>query len=125
MEKNIWQIKFLRNKPVVEFSPKFFDMLLDGNIPEYVLPADSSKPGMGWKQIAPKLISERRELYANCGPNCFLMPNELKFPICSKQMDCKINCSALNSANVRAGQYKYPDVQRKAADMYYEHCLSK
>ena len=83
---------------------------------------NSIRPSKGWSKISPKRGNQRQELYAKCGDSCFLLPNELKFPICSNKNDCRINCSGLNAANTRAGQYKYSDVQKKAKKLYYENC---
>jgi len=68
----------------------------------------------GWKKMNPKNISTRREMMSKCGRKCFLMPDELKFPICSKSGSCKLNCRGVVSAKVRAGQWKYKSVMKKA-----------
>jgi hypothetical protein len=46
----------------------------------------------------PESKAERELLMKTCGPKCFLIPEELKYPICSKKNDCKINCDGLRAA---------------------------
>lgn len=89
---------------------------------EVVPLTNRSRPTQGWKSIAPRKISLRREIYKKCGSRCFLHPNGLKFPICSGDLSCKAHCSGIASALVRAGQYKYTSVRRKANRMYYGKC---
>lgn len=122
------KMKNQQQRKIQEFSPAFFEILIGGRLPnqDYVQPADSSSPTRGWKQLAPRNISDRRILRDKCGDDCFLMPGELKFPICSKEMDCKPNCSGILAAKVRANQWDYPIVAEKADRLYRENCsLSK
>lgn len=83
-----------------------------------------SRPTQGWKSIAPRKPSLRRELYKKCGSRCFLRPKDLKFPICASDLSCKAHCSGIASALVRAGQHKYTSVKRKANRLYYGKCSS-
>lgn len=107
-----------------EFSPAFFDVIIGGRIPnpDFVQPIDSSKPTRGWRDLAPRNISDRRILLEKCGADCFLMPEVLKFPICSKSMDCRKNCSGILAAKVRANQWGYQEVAQKADRLYRENC---
>ena len=91
---------------------------------EYMQSKNKSKPSKGWKSLSPSLRSERKKLLEKCGKKCFLMPGKLKFPICSKKMDCKVNCGGIDSASVRAGEYKYKNVLKKAKSLYKRHCKS-
>jgi len=114
----------MKDRKVRELSSEFFEILIGGNIPNpnYVLPSDKSSPTRGWKTISPKNISDRRILLEKCGADCFLMPEALKFPICSKEMDCKKNCSGILAAKVRANQWGYMDIAKKADRLYRENC---
>ena len=107
-----------------EFSPAFFDTLIGGRVPnpDYIQPTYSSKPTRGWKELSPRNISDRRILLEKCGSGCFLLPEELKFPICSKAMDCKKNCSGILAAKVRANQWGYREVAEKADRLYRANC---
>ena len=67
----------------------------------------------GWKKSSPKLISQRRSLIKKCGKKCFLSPKDLKFPICKKN-SCEISCKGLVSAKVRANQFKYRSIAKRA-----------
>ena len=69
----------------------------------------------GWRKRAPKLVSERRALYARCGAKAFLDPKHLKFPIMAKSGPCVIDCAGLESAVRRAGQYKHRKIETKAS----------
>lgn len=85
----------------------------------------SSRPSKGWKKSAPRLLSARRALIANCGAKCFLDPRRLKYPICDKSMDCKIQCAGLLAAAVRSAQFKNRRVQKKARKMRSRRCEKK
>lgn len=73
----------------------------------------------GWLKNKPKLRSDRRRKLENCGAGCFLMPKQLKFPICPKQ-SCAVDCKALLAAKIRARQWGYSQVAR-AADRIARH----
>ena len=47
-----------------------------------------------------------------CGKKCFLGPKK-SFPICTKNT-CKINKKGVYSAYIRARQYKYNKISKKA-----------
>lgn len=89
---------------------------------EFVGPTTLSKPTKGWKEQAPKLISQRRELMRICGPDCFLKPSTMGFPICGKDMNCVKNCSGILSSKQRARQWKYDDVAKNASDIWEREC---
>jgi hypothetical protein len=55
-----------------------------------------------------------------CPKECFLMPNELKFPIC--EPDCKLSCSGLHAAYVRAREWKYNSVSLHAMQLMEHKC---
>jgi ferredoxin-like protein FixX len=77
-----------------------------------------------WSQIAPKTKAQRQQLIQICGSTCFLMPNELKFPVCTQ--DCKVSCKGLIAARVRARQWNYPEVDKKVSKYYKEaNCYKK
>lgn len=76
-----------------------------------------------WSKMAPRSVSERRQLKTKCGSKCFLMPGKMKFPICKKCVTssckravggCKVSKNALTSAYVRARQWGYPKVAATA-----------
>lgn len=88
----------------------------------YVASRNASRPSKGWRTSSPKLISQRRQLMKRCGSRCFMMPSQLKFPVCSKKNDCRISCSGLASAMVRSGQYKYPGVEKRSRKLFRRYC---
>lgn len=51
-----------------------------------------------WKKVKPDSIASRKKVKSKYGSRCFLVPNKLKYPICSKYSG-KINCNALNAAD--------------------------
>lgn len=112
---------------IIEFSPIFFDIIIGGKIPDprYVISPNSRIPSKGWKALSPKLKSERKLLLDKCGSSCFLSPNTLSYPICSKNMDCLHHCSGILSAKIRASQWKNYDVLDKADNLFKNHCLQK
>jgi hypothetical protein len=66
----------------------------------------------GWK--APTKVTSRRRMLKKCGSKCFYIPNPKnpKFPICNA--DCTVNLKGLESAYIRARQWGYDDIARKA-----------
>jgi hypothetical protein len=88
----------------------------------FIASRNVSRPSEGWRKSSPKLISQRRKLMRRCGSRCFMMPSQLKFPVCSKKNDCRISCAGLASAMIRSGQYKYPGVEKRAKKMFYRYC---
>ena len=71
-----------------------------------------ASPTRGWKASSPKRISSRRKHISKCGTSCYLLPSKLKFPICDSR--CKVSCKGSVAAYVRAKQWKYPTVAKKA-----------
>jgi hypothetical protein len=83
-----------------------------------------SQPARGWKKLKPNKTSERKSMLSRCGKKCFLLPSQLKFPICSKG-SCKINCKGLVAAKNRAAQWKYSSVLKKASKMIDKRGFTK
>ena len=90
-----------------------------------------SKGSRGWKDRKPNTISQRNQLYQECGDGCFLYvgsnkknKKELKFPICqkcgAKKCPCKVDCGGLTAAKVRAAQWKYNHT-KQLADQIADH----
>lgn len=50
-----------------------------------------------WKDRKPKSKGDRRDLLQRCGDKCFLIPDELKYPICSSKGDCSYDCDGLRA----------------------------
>ena len=65
-----------------------------------------------WKNMSMK---QRRQLFKKCGSKCFLKPKGLKFPVCDT--DCKFNENALQAAYIRAKQWGYASVAKKAKSL--------
>jgi hypothetical protein len=55
-----------------------------------------------WSQMKPKRGAEREALIKKCGDACFLIPQERKYPICSKDKKCQPSCNSILSAMNRA-----------------------
>ena len=83
---------------------------------------NKSKPTKGWHNDAPKSKTEKDDVLNKCGSKCFLNPSEKKFPICSKNMSCKLDCRGILSAKVRARQWKYNNIGDKADTLYKKKC---
>jgi hypothetical protein len=81
----------------------------------------------GWKEAAPKKGVARQKLMKECGPDAYLLPSKLKFPIVAAgDKSCKPDCRGLQSAFVRAKQWKYDAVAKKADKMLTEQgCSSR
>jgi len=81
----------------------------------------------GWDARAPTRGKERHQLHDECGDKCFLLPESEKFPICASprmtggKSKCAIDCGAVLSAKIRANQWKYEDVAKKA-DIILKEC---
>jgi len=74
--------------------------------------------GGSWKNKSPRRGVERQQMKQRCGDKCFLLPDQLKFPICND--NCTYNCSGIVAAKVRAAQFKYDDVYRRADELLKE-----
>ena len=69
---------------------------------------------VSWTTKAPMRTSERRKLLDTCGKSCFMMPKDLKFPVCNKEAPpCTYNKRGITAAYVRARQWGYEDVATK------------
>lgn len=76
-----------------------------------------------WSEVAPKTKAQRQQLIQICGSTCFLIPDKLKFPVCTP--DCKVSCKGLIAARVRARQWNYPEVDKKVSKYYKKANCSK
>ena len=96
-----------------------------------------SNPSKGWAKDAPRGKRERRRLLRECGERCFLVPSDLKFPVCRRigrsrrkrrsfhgkssrrqsKRSCRPDCRGILAAKVRARQWKYSKVARKADNL--------
>lgn len=63
--------------------------------------------------------AQRVNFLKSC-PKCLLIPDEMKFPICDK--NCEINCAGVHAAFVRAREWKYEDVAKKAENILIASC---
>jgi hypothetical protein len=54
-----------------------------------------------WRINKPQTVIQRREVYAKCNKECFLIPEKLKYPICSKH-SCNVDCKGMTAAAKRA-----------------------
>ena len=75
----------------------------------------------GWRATAPQKGKERHELKGKCRDKCFLLPGEEKFPVCPSLRytngKCQVDCRGVTAALVRARQYGYPEVAKKAVKL--------
>lgn len=69
----------------------------------------------GWRAVAPRPGKQRHRMAKN-HPECFLMPKEEKFPICAAGSSVK-SCKGINAAYVRARQWGYMGVAKKARSL--------
>ena len=80
----------------------------------------------GWAARSPTRGKERHQLHSDCGDKCFLLPGEEKFPICASprtsggSSNCEVDCNGLEAALIRARQWGYDDVAKKAAALLKE-----
>ena len=65
----------------------------------------------GWSKQRPG-YHERTIMLKNCGKRCFL-GSKKSFPICKKNT-CKISRQGVQSAYIRARQFKHVSIARKA-----------
>jgi hypothetical protein len=70
-----------------------------------------------WGQVKPIRKGDRRAVLADCGESCFLIPKDLKFPICKKTRPCEYSCRGLRAAKARAGEWKYTKVLERAKEL--------
>jgi len=80
------------------------------------------------KLLSSKIV--RKNMLQKCGGKSFLLPEHLKFPIYDPRT-CKLNCSLLYAAYLRANQFKgkkpgYRELSLKAKEMFKDNtCTSK
>jgi len=81
-----------------------------------------------WSKKAPKKVGKRRELAKHC-PQCFLLPEKRKFPVCSKCgrkiCTCVPNCRGLISAKIRANQWKFKHPEYKKVAEKADQLINK
>lgn len=65
----------------------------------------------GWRKQSPG-THERTLMMRRCGKKCFLGPNKT-FPICKKRT-CKIDRRGVQAAFIRASQWGYKSIARRA-----------
>jgi hypothetical protein len=71
-------------------------------------------PWTGWKLERPSL-KQRVKMREKCGRKCFL-GSKTSFPICIKNT-CTISRKGIYAAYIRARQFKYYKISRKAKNM--------
>lgn len=88
----------------------------------------------GWAGRAPKPGKERAELYEECGPEAFLLPNRTspgasKFPVVARVVkgkpraqQCAVDCGGAGAALVRARQHGYAHVANAAVEVLEKKC---
>ena len=75
-----------------------------------------------WKDKAPMKKSERQTVRKTCGESCFLLPDELKFPVCNKKVPpCEYNCKGLKAASSAAARLHYPKVLQQSKRRTEKH----
>lgn len=80
----------------------------------------SKSPTRGWAKQSPGR-AQREKMKAKCGKKCFLSPQKMKYPICTKNT-CKINCKGVHAAYQRSKQYKKPHLSTKARSILKKKC---
>ena len=79
-------------------------------------PVDKGSAPWGTKK--PEKKGQRLRVMEECGQSCFLIPKQLKFPICNKEAPpCEYNCKGLKAASSRAGEWKYTRVLQKSKEL--------
>lgn len=68
----------------------------------------------GWSEQKPN-YTQRKKMLKKCGKKCFL-GKKGKFPICKKNT-CKISKQGIQSAYIRARQFNYFKIAKKAKKM--------
>ena len=91
----------------------------------------------GWSIMAPRGGKQREELYNKCGSKCFLGkitrgPKggfKAGFPICARCVEGKCDCrpvaGGIVAARVRARQWGYPEVAKRAEQLKQEYHIPK
>lgn len=65
-----------------------------------------------WRDMKPHTHRERKNMLRKYGSRCFLLPKELKYPICNK-FTGKIECVGLSAAQSRAALSIYRKLKPK------------
>lgn len=73
-----------------------------------------------WSEIAPKRVSERRRMPSSC----FLVPDQLKYPICNKH-NHRVSCKGIRAARSRAAQQHRLDLVLKTRALERRHCAKR
>uniref|UniRef100_A0A6C0KUB1 Uncharacterized protein n=1 Tax=viral metagenome TaxID=1070528 RepID=A0A6C0KUB1_9ZZZZ len=79
----------------------------------------------GWAAASPQKGNERQALFKQCGPKCFLLPDNLKYPVCESlrvNKNCKFSCRGIISAKIRASQKRDPSVVLAAERLEKKVC---
>ena len=81
----------------------------------------------GWKYDKPHTEEERKELLKKYGKDCFLRPEELKYPICNKEgePDCRGIIAAKFWADVAETKAKKAKKTRKKRPYSFKKVSSK
>ncbi len=65
-----------------------------------------------WRDMKPHTRRQRKNMLEKYGARCFLLPKELKYPICNKY-NGKIECVGLSAAQSRAALSIYRKLKPK------------
>ena len=89
-----------------------------------------TKKKMRWREMKPHTKRQRKSMLKKYGSRCFLLPKELKYPICNKYTG-KIECVGLAAAQSRAAlsiyrklkpkTYSYKKIRRIAKTLRKKH----
>ena len=81
----------------------------------------------GWSLLSPKKGIQRHKMLQECGPKCFLNPNEEGFPICPYDLEndkpiCELSCAGLMAAKRRSAQWGYKNIYDSSTKLYNSKC---
>lgn len=79
----------------------------------------------GWAAGSPQKGKERKALFKHCGPKCFLLPDNLKYPVCESlrvNRNCKFSCQGILAAKIRASQFHDPSIVLVAKTLENKLC---
>ena len=89
-----------------------------------------SKKKLRWRDMKPHTQRERKNMLKKYGSRCYLLPKELKYPICNKKTG-KIECVGLSAAQSRAAlsiyrklkpkTYSYKKIRRQVKTLRKKH----
>lgn len=63
-----------------------------------------------WRDKKPQNQSDRVQLEHRCGSKCFLDPDHLKYPICTK--NCKVDPDGVKAARARAIMNRHKHIMK-------------